>query len=199
MVSEHIHLRKLAAFTQDNMSKKDICKRFRRHLPKGDFGNKIAQNCLSHQCGKIKKDTIICVDTSDIVKKEATKMEGLKYMYIRDGSKGSQSPGYDTLNMIVFDLDKQGIIPLSSDLFSSLMEQDSLKDKVYDRINDIQYFTQNKGISVYDRGFDDRKFINYLFRNAARFVIRSMMNRLLLFNLKEIPRLNPICLMKYYN
>ncbi len=176
MTSGHIHLRKLAAHTQDNMSKKNICKRFRRHLSKVDFGDKIAQNCLSSQCGKIKKDTIICVDTSDIIKKEATKMEGLKF--VRDGSKDCQSLGYDTLNIIAFDLNKQGIIPLSSDFFSGLMEIDSLKDKLYDRINDIQYFTQNKGIFVYDRGFDDRKFIHYLTRNTARFAIRSMMNRL---------------------
>ena len=115
------------------------------------------------------------MDTSDIVKNEAEKMEVLKRVI--DGSKNCQSLGYDILDIIAFDPDKQRIIPLSADLFSSLMEHDSLKDKVYDRINDIQYFTNNKGIYVFDRGFDDRKFISYLFRNTARFVIRSMMNR----------------------
>ena len=42
LVSAHVHLRKLAACTQDNMSNKNICKRFRRHLTKADFGEKIA-------------------------------------------------------------------------------------------------------------------------------------------------------------
>jgi len=52
------------------MSKKNICKRFERHLAKRDFGETIDLNCLNKQCGKIKHDTIICVDASDIVKKE---------------------------------------------------------------------------------------------------------------------------------
>ena len=176
LTTGHVHLRKLAAKVQDNMSKKNICKRFERHLAKRDFGETIDLNCLNKQCGKIKHDTIICVDASDIVKKEAKKMEGIKR--VRDGSKNCQSPGYDVLDIVAFDRSKQRIIPLSSDLFSTLMDYDSMKDKVYDRINDIQYFTNNKGIYTFDRGYDDRKFIHYLIQNEVRFVMRSMLTRL---------------------
>ena len=114
LTTGHVHLRKLAAKVQDNMSIKNICKRFERHLAKRDFGETIDINCLNKQCGKIKHDTIICVDASDIVKKEATKMEGIKR--VRDGSKNCQSPGYDVLDIVAFDQSKQRIIPLSSDL-----------------------------------------------------------------------------------
>jgi len=53
------------------------------------------------------------------------------------------------------------------------MEEGTLKTKFFNRVNDIQVYSNNKGIFTLDRGYDDKKVIDYLYRNDASFIIRS--------------------------
>ncbi|HEX37725.1 MAG TPA: hypothetical protein ENG70_02560, partial [Candidatus Cloacimonetes bacterium] len=48
-----------------------------------------------------------------------------------------------------------------------------MKTKFFNRVNDIQVYSNNKCIFTVDRGYDDKKVIDYLYRNDASFIIRS--------------------------
>ncbi|MDD2229550.1 MAG: hypothetical protein PHY48_09075 [Candidatus Cloacimonetes bacterium] len=102
------------------------------------------------------------VDESDIEKPYATKMEGCQMVH--NGSKSEQANGYLLLNVVALTARQDGynLLPASSILFSPKMELDSAKQVLQDKIIDQQIAFRNKGIYVFDRGYDDRKLIGFL-------------------------------------
>ena len=62
-----------------------------------------------------------------------------------------------------------------------------MKQATFDRINDIQVFSGNKGIFVMDRGYDDRRVIENLSDNDASYIIRSKAVRHLYYESTEQP------------
>ncbi len=62
-------------------------------------------------------------------------------------------------------------------LFAPDMELDSAKQVLQDKIIDQQVAFRNKGIYVFDRGYDDRKLIGFCIDNAVSFVIHGMGTR----------------------
>lgn len=78
-------------------------------------------------CPKLKKDTLIIVDESDIEKPYAKKMEGCKL--VRNGSKGTETMGYNLLNIVACLENDRGyqLLPIISDLISTDLELDSIK------------------------------------------------------------------------
>lgn len=117
------------------------------------------------------------MDESDIEKPYATKMEGCQMVH--NGSKSEQANGYLLLNVVALTARQDGynLLPASSILFSPKMELDSAKQVLQDKIIDQQIAFRNKGIYVFDRGYDDRKLIGFLKDNAVSFVIRGMGTR----------------------
>jgi len=167
-------VRRVSQNLKESISLKKTSKRLSYHLSKDHFDTKLSNNLLRAQSRKLNEDSIIIADPGDIMKKYAKKMEGLSS--VRDGSKGEWGKGYDVLDFISVDASsdkKLKIKPLVSDLYSAEMEEGTLKTKFFNRVNDIQVYSNNKGIFTLDRGYDDKKVINYLYTNNARFIIRS--------------------------
>ncbi len=166
----------------ENTRPKKTAERLYRNLKRVYFDERIRDRLLEIQCRKLDSDTVIVVDESDLVKSRARKMEGLKK--VRDGSTGKTAPGYDLLNIIACKNDGRelNLLPLSSDLISQKLEADSLHNLLFDRINDIIIHSGNKGIFVFDRGFDSWRVILGLVRNDNAFIIRYMAQRHLELN-----------------
>jgi len=167
-------VRRVSQNLKESISLKKTSKRLSYHLPKEHFDTKLSDNLLRMQSIKLNEESIIIADPGDIMKKYAKKMEGLSS--VRDGSKGEWGKGYDILDFVSVDVGfdkKVKIKPLVSDLYSAEMEEVTLKTKFFNRINDIQVYSNNKGIFTVDRGYDDKKVIDYFYRNDASFVLRS--------------------------
>ena len=123
---------------------------------------------------RIKRDSLIIVYESDIEKPYVMKMEGLKLVH--NGSKSIQTKGYNQLNIVACVDNERGcnLLPVCSDLISTDLETDSIKQILQDKLIDITIKCGGKGIYVFDRAYDDRKMIGFLVENNMRFIIRGM-------------------------
>ncbi len=180
-------VRKIAQSHGELISLEKVCERFRRHLSKPEIANKLSENLLIKECRKLNKESLIIFDTSDIRKNYAEKMDGLSRIY--DADKKETCSGYNILDAVSVETvgDEFSISPLFSELHTNNEDVGSLKQATFDRINDIQVFSSNKGIFVMDRGYDDRRVIGNLANNDAAYIIRSKAVRHLYYENAEQP------------
>lgn len=186
--SGSIIINQVACEINEKTTLKKTAERLYRNLKHRNLHERLNPMILEHQCCQFDQETVIIVDESDIVKNSATRMEGLNK--VRDGSKGTfNSLGYDLLNIIAYQKQLNGykILPVSSDLYSSRMEADSISNILYDRIDDITISSENKGVFVFDRGFDSRILINHLASNGNSFIIRGVGKRNVIVENQELP------------
>jgi len=162
---------------QDGTSTKKSSERLYRNISRPGLAEDIDNTLMEEIRPKVKKDTIFIVDESDIEKPYAKKMEGVQMVH--NGSKSMRTNGYLLLNIFALlpNHDGYNLLPASSILFAPDMELDSAKQVLQDKIIDQQVAFKNKGIYVFDRGYDDRKLIGFLKDNAVSFVIRGMGTR----------------------
>ena len=109
-------------------------------------------------------------------------MEGLKT--VRDGSTATYKNGYDLINVIACKEQQDGcrIMPLSSDLVASNINSDSVIQLTQDILIDIILATGNKGVFIFDRGYDRRTVYSFLKDNECDFIVRAKGNRNLILN-----------------
>lgn len=172
---------KMASSLNEKVTPKKVCERFTRHLNKEKLAPVLRSRIISLQSRNFNHDTVIIVDDSDIVKPKAKCMEGLKY--VRDGSTGKHDQlGYDLLNIIAYQDSSEGyeIKPLSSDLISRDLEEDSLSQITQDRLVEINLASGNKGVYVFDRGYDSRHLFRFLQTTGMNYVVRSTGDRSLI-------------------
>ena len=172
--SQSVICLRVACMLNEQVTVKKVCERFTRHLNKESLKSKLQSMTIEEQCRDINRDTAIIIDDSDIVKFRATNMEGLKK--VRDGSTGkSDKLGYDLLNIIAYQESDEGyeIKPISSDLFSRDLELDSLYQTTEDRLVEITIASRNRGVYVFDRGYDKRYLFSFLQQNSLNYIIRS--------------------------
>ena len=176
----------IAKVLQDNTSTKKSSDRLYRNIRRAGLAEDIENKLMEMIRPKVKKDTIFIVDESDIEKPYAKKMEGLQLVH--NGSKSMRTNGYLLLNIfaLLSNQDGYNLLPASSILFAPDTELDSAKQVLMDKIVDQQLAFKNKGIYVFDRGYDDRKLIGFLVDNAVSFVIRGIGTRAVKEGLAEI-------------
>lgn len=177
---------KIAKQLNESITAKKTCERFTRHLNKPEFGSKVQDVMIKHQSRGFDDETCVIVDESDIIKPQAKTMEGLQK--VRDGSSGKyDQSGYALLNIIAYHNSSQGyeIKPISSDLISRDKELDSVSQILEDRLIDIVLASGNKGVYLFDRGYDDKKLYRFLKDNEMNYIIRAMGDRNLILDGKE--------------
>jgi len=183
--SQSCIVRRTAQSLGEKIASKKTQERLIYHLDKSDLNNRLSQTLLQKQSGKLKQDSLIIVDPSDIVKKYAEKMEGISK--VRDGNDGKWKSGYDALDIV--GVNQEGndisIIPMYSQLHSKVIDVDTMKNTLFDRIVDIIVYSNNQGVFVFDRGFDDRKVIKELHAHEASYIIRMKNNRDVYFHDKK--------------
>jgi hypothetical protein len=182
---------RIAGTLFEQITVKKTCERFTRHLNKEDLGAKLQSYLIKTQCRKFDSETGIIVDESDIIKAKAQKMEGLQR--VRDGSTGKHDQlGYALLNMIAFQHSTNGydIKPISSDLIARDLELDSVSQIIEDRLIEIVLASGNKGVYLFDRGYDHRNLYRFLWENGMSYIIRATGERHLILDGKEQSFLN---------
>jgi hypothetical protein len=175
--SQSCIVRRTAQSLGEKIASKKTQERLIYHLDKADLSIRLSQELLQKQSHRLKQDSLIIVDPSDIVKQYAETMEGLSK--VRDGNDGKWKSGYDALDIVGVNRDGNdiSILPMHSQLHSKAIDIDTMKNMLFDRIVDIIVHSNNKGIFVFDRQYDDRKVIKELHSHEASYIIRMKNNR----------------------
>ena len=135
----------------------------------------VHKNYLQQISPSIKRNTLIAVDIGDITKTRSKKMP--KMTTVRDGSTGLLKKGWWLVEIEA--MNKKGKhIPLWLELFS--VSQKKFKSFSYmteKTISQIVSILGNKGLWLFDHGFDNWQFFQFPHNLKLNFLIRINLNR----------------------
>ena len=174
--SRDIKLSNIARSLDEDKSLLITEKRLSRNMSKKDMTKRINNTLIEDGASRIRKDTVLALDLSDINKPFAKKMENLAEVW--DGSEGKVSPGYWICEAIGVEVNGESPIPLYSELYSH--EADGFKsenEQILKAIRAVSEKTKKRGIWTIDRGADRRVLIGELGKEELRFVIRARGDR----------------------
>jgi len=177
--SQTVLLTQMGRSLETNLSLKKIEERFCRQLYKDQLWKHIHTNILTVASPRIKDDTLLVLDLSDIHKKYAREMEYLAMVH--DGSDGGAIVnGYWSNQVIATELNSNDLIPLYQDLYSQ-NSPDFISEnaEIIKAIDMVGTHLKGKGIWVIDRGGDRRVLYDHLLNRHSkkRFIIRLVGNR----------------------
>ena len=157
-------------------------KRLSANLSNGKIERTIAKSVLAMGAKRIKKDTLLIVDPSDITKKYARKMEYLAE--VRDASEKKIGDGYWLCEVVGCEHGKHEITPLAQILWSQKAPDFvSENTQILSLVDKVLSATEHRGILVYDRGGDRREFLIPWTQDArVRYLVRQRGDRHLLYN-----------------
>jgi hypothetical protein len=154
LFSDDLVLTNLASKVPHNSTITAIAKHFRRYLASARFVLKaVLFAYLAIVRRRIDRDSLFIVDLTDIAKPYAKKMENIAL--VRDGDKHQLVKGYLCFEAYVLDKDK--IIwpvllwPYSLEAEGQLSENEQIL-RLLSLLD--EYFGENFGVYVFDRGFD---------------------------------------------
>jgi len=187
MYSQSVMLTEIGRSLETEVSLKKIEDRFCRQLKKQGIWENIHRQVLADAGPRIKDDTLLILDLSDLYKKYAEKMEYLTK--VRDGSDGGQIVnGYWTTQVIGAELGENEVLPLYQELYSQdAPDFSSENTQIIKAIDMVSEHSQNRGIWVIDRGGDRGVLFSHLLKknNKKRFVVRLVGSRNLVHRKKE--------------
>jgi len=150
--------------------------RLSRQLSKQELTEHINNEIIKQGSLKIKKDTVLAWDLSDIQKPFAKKMDHLGG--VRDGSTGDIGQGYWLNSVTAANVDEEHIIPLYNELYAQKAgDFGSENQQIFKALRAVHIQCPKKGIWAMDRGADREEIVEELRRLEARFVIRCRGDR----------------------
>lgn len=159
--------------------------RLSRNLQRPEVEDTVQENVLRMASGHIGRDTLLIIDPSDITKKYAKKMEYLST--VRDGSEHELGKGYWTVHIVGAELDSNRIVPLYQRLWScEAPDFVSENEEILRGVDAVMRHVGNNGIYVYDRGGDRINLFGPLLDKEARFLVRLVGTRNLVYNQKTM-------------
>jgi hypothetical protein len=159
--------------------------RLSRQLDRSGLWERLTLKILRMAKERIWEGTLLIVDTSDVTKPYARRMEYLGR--VRDGSSGELADGYWTMHVIGCECGGTDIAPLYSRLYSS--EAPDFEGENIEIIKAVRYVSMgvgNRGIWVIDRGGDRRQLYDYFLTQRMRFIIRMKGDRHLVYKGRKI-------------
>ena len=179
--SRDIKLSNIARSLNEDIELIQTEKRLSRQMISKDLTDNINSSLIEEGRFRIKEDTVIALDISDVNKPFAKKMDYLAGVW--DGSKGRVANGYWILEATAANVNEEAIIPLYSELYSHEADGfESENEQILKAIRLISNHTKKRGIWTMDRGADRRILVGELGKMNLRFVIRSKGSR----NVKDI-------------
>lgn len=153
--------------------------RLSHHLKQKGMGQSINQQIAKMGADRIRKETLLIIDPSDIQKPYAEKMPFLAT--VRDGSTGELGPGYWTCHVIGCESNSRRMTPLHQSLWSAEAPGfESENFEILNAVDTVRKETTDRGIWVMDRGGDREKLLNPFLDKKMRFIVRLVGNRDLL-------------------
>ena len=170
--SGEVMLSEIARSLNEDISlTKTIC-RLSTNMRSEAYDEEIEDRHLSLLKPKIKKDTLIVMDGSDITKPRSRKMEGL--CLVRDASKNKIGMGYYLHYCCIVNENRDKILPLTTRLFSTKEEDfKSVQDEKEKLQLKLSEYFNNKGIWIMDREYSDYATLVRFSGFKRRFVIRA--------------------------
>jgi hypothetical protein len=154
--------------------------RLSRQLARRGLGEAVQHNVLSKAAQRIKDDTLLIIDLSDIRKRYARKMQYLAK--VRDGSEGQIADGYWVCSVVGAETERNGIIPMYQRLYSAAAPDFiSENDELLKCVDTICSHVDKRGIWVMDRGGDRGDLLRPFLDRSIRFLIRLVGDRHLVF------------------
>jgi len=145
--------------------------RLSNQIKSKDLTEHINNRLIEESSWRITKDAVLALDTSDINKPFAKKMDNLAHVW--DGSEGKIAPGYWILGVTAAGVKDESPMPLYSELYSHEIEDfKSENDQIIRAITTVNNHTKGKGIWTMDRAADRKILVGELNRLNQRFVIR---------------------------
>ncbi len=196
--SQDIKLSCIGRGIDENISLKKTEERLSRHLKREGLADGITA-CIAREGAKrIKKDTLIVIDPTDIRKWYARKMPYLGR--VRDGSSGEICNGYWGCAAIACESGARRITPLHLRLWScDAPEFKSENDEIIQIVEMTRQASRRRGIYVIDRGGDRGKLYKAFIDKKLDFIVRMVGNRNLLWRKRTIlaEKLAAKCKMEY--
>lgn len=151
--------------------------RLSRNVGKEDLTDWINKHLVTDGAKRVKEDTVVALDISDIDKPYAKKMEHLAL--VRDGSTGeTKSSGYWLLAVLGADVEGEELIPLYGELYSqNAGDFKSENNQILKALDSVREGIGEKGIWAIDRGGDRGILLKGLLKRQSRFVIRMVGER----------------------
>ena len=159
-------------------------KRLSANLDKHELSEEISREVLSQGAKRVRKDTLLIVDPSDITKKYAKKMQYLAE--VRDASDKKLGNGYWLCEVIGCETGEHDITPLAQTLWSQESPDFVSENReILTLVDRVLEATDFRGILVYDRGGDRRELLKKWTRDERiRYMVRQRGDRHLLYKRK---------------
>jgi hypothetical protein len=182
---QSLHLSEWGRSLKEKTSLSKTVDRLSRQLDRQELWEEMTSKILRMSRGKIGDKTLLIVDTSDISKPYAKKMEYLAR--VRDGSKKELADGYWTMHVIGGESGSSEMIPLYSRLYSAeAPDFEGENSEILKAVRTVCVGVGNKGIWVIDRGGDRRRLYDYFLDQHCKFIIRLKGDRHLVYRGKKI-------------
>ena len=150
--------------------------RLSRQISREDLTKHINTTILKEGYRKVKRDTVLAWDLSDIQKPFAKKMDKLAKVW--DGSKKQVGRGYMINSVIAADVDEEHLIPLYNELYSKKAKDfGSENQQIFKALRIVHDGLNGKGIWAMDRGADREEIVDEMKKLGTRFVIRARGDR----------------------
>jgi len=151
--------------------------RLSRNLGRMDLTERINRDLIADGGKRIKEETVIALDLSDLDKRYAQKMEYLAL--VRDGSTGeTRSNGYWLMDVLGADVEGEDLIPLYGELYSQEAEGFRSENRqILNAMDRVMEGIGQKGVWAIDRGGDRSRLFKGLFERKLRFVVRLVGER----------------------
>jgi len=177
MASQSVMLTEIGHQLESRVSLKKIEERFSRQLIKLKLWSSIHDRVLSMARSRVKANTLLILDLSDLKKKYAEKMEHMAT--VRDGSdRGELVHGYWTNQVIAAEVGSEQITPLHFSLYSQASpEFAGENNQIIQAMDQVGSALDNKGIWVIDRGGDRDALFEPLLQNKRDFIVRLVGSR----------------------
>jgi hypothetical protein len=179
--AKDIKLSQIARSLDEPVALKKTEERLSRNILTGGLDEKLNRIIADEGAKRIRKDTLIIVDPTDIRKEYARKMPHLAT--IHDGSSGELATGYSGCMAVACEPRSRQMIPLHLRMWSSeAPDFISENHQILEVMRTIHRAAQGRGIFVYDRGGDRDTIMLPLLEQGSRWVIRQRGDRHVIFN-----------------
>jgi len=173
MVRGDIKLSEIIRGYGPRISMKKSEDRLSMHLGTDGIAERLHAFIAREAARRVKSDTLIIVDPSDIQKPYATQMEFLSKVW--DGSRGDVGENLGYYGCMAVACESGGCRPIPLHLRFWSPDADGFKsenEELETVFDTIIAETGKRGIFVYDRGGDNIEFYRYFLRKGVDFIVR---------------------------